>query len=108
MNTRRIPKYFWQIGIVILVSVLLWLFWKALFVPQETIIVEEKAGKMFPTFSLAQVGEQEKLVTLDDLKGKVQIVHIFASWCSVCLDEHAMWMEISKKWPYNIVGIVYR
>jgi cytochrome c biogenesis protein CcmG/thiol:disulfide interchange protein DsbE len=108
MNSSISPKRFWQIGIVILVAVLLWFLWKGLSMGgQSMIVVDNQQGRAFPNFSLAKVDNQDELVTLKDIKGKVQLVHIFASWCGVCMDEHATWMTINKKWPYPIIGVVY-
>ncbi len=108
MSTKRFPVSLWQIGIALLIGVLLWFLWQGLFVPKETIIVENQQGRSFPHFSLATVQDENKMVTLKDLQGKPHLLHIFASWCGVCIDEHSTWMNIQKKSPAPIVGVVYR
>ena len=40
-----------------------------------------------------------------DLKGKVSLVNIFASWCSVCRAEHPMLMQLAEKSGVPIYGI---
>lgn len=108
MSTSRLPKILWQSLIAVLVVVLLWVLWKALFVAQSTTIVENQQGRAFPNFSLTTIKDDKKTVTLKDLEGKPHLVHIFASWCGVCIDEHAAWMTISQKSKYPIVGVAYR
>ncbi len=105
---NKLGTRIWQGTIAILVVVLLWFLWQSLFVQNSTVIVESQQGQSFPEFTLAKVNDPNQMVTLKDLKGKPHLVHIFASWCSVCIDEYPIWGSISKKFPYPIVGIVYR
>lgn len=108
MSTKRFPVSLWQVGIALLIGVLLWFLWQGLFVSKETIIVDSQQGRPFPNFSLATVQDANKIVTLTDLQGKPHVLHIFASWCGVCVEEHSTWMDINKKSPAPIVGVVYR
>jgi len=108
MNTSKVGKSLWQATIAILVAVLLWFLWKGLFVQHPMTVVDSQQGQAFPSFTLSKVDDANQKVTLKDLQGKPHIVHVFASWCSVCVEEHPVWMTISKKFPYPIVGVVYR
>lgn len=105
---NKLGKMIWQGIIAALVAVLLWFLWQSLFMQTPTVIVENQQGQSFPEFTLAKVTDVNQMVTLKDLKGKPHVVHIFASWCGVCVDEYPIWGTISKKFPYPIVGIVYR
>lgn len=108
MNTNKLGRYIWQGTIVALVAILLWLLWKGLFVAHPVTVVENHQGKTFPAFTLAKISDSNSMVSLKDLQGKPHLVHIFASWCGVCMEEHATWMKIKDKYTYPIVGIVYR
>lgn len=108
MNTNKVGKVVWQMSIAILVAVLLWFLWKGLFVQHPTVVVDSQKGHPFPNFTLAKVEDPSSQVTLKDLQGKPHLVHIFASWCGVCVEEFDTWTTISKKFPYPIVGVVYR
>ncbi|MGE3319293.1 MAG: redoxin family protein [Candidatus Berkiella sp.] len=108
MNTSKLGKFVWQGTIAVLVAILLWLLWKGLFVAQPMTVVENHQGQTFPAFTLAKINDVNSQITLKDLQGKPHLVHIFASWCGVCMEEHATWMTIKNKYPYPIVGVVYR
>ncbi|MGD9592158.1 MAG: redoxin family protein [Candidatus Berkiella sp.] len=62
----------------------------------------------FPAFTLKDVRSSEKLVSLDNVKGQLSIVHVWATWCGACVKEHSEWIQIHRKWPYPLIGIVYR
>lgn len=108
MNTSKIGKYVWQGTIAALVAVLLWLLWKGLFVEHSTTVAQNQQGQSFPSFTLAKINDPSSKVSLKDLQGKPHLVHIFASWCGVCMEEHATWMKIKDKYTYPIIGVVYR
>lgn len=105
---HRFPITFWQATIAALVGILLWFLWKGLFVSKETVLIDNQMGRAFPNFSLHTINDSNKTITVKDLQGKPHLLHIFASWCSVCVDEHDTWMNINKKIPYPIIGVVYR
>lgn len=89
---------------IILGLVLILLYQSMLQAPKEEIA----QSSPFPEFSLADVRSPEKIVSLNDVKNQVSIVHVWATWCGVCVKEHHEWLDIKNKWPYDIVGVVYR
>lgn len=42
------------------------------------------------------------------LKGKVSIINIWASWCAPCRQEHPILVELSKDDRFQIIGINYK
>lgn len=71
-------------------------------------------GKMAPTFNLPALeglktdGGQVPGLADTDLKGKVSLVNIFASWCAPCRAEHPVLMSLAKNEGLDIVGINYK
>ncbi|MGF1691735.1 DsbE family thiol:disulfide interchange protein [Photobacterium kagoshimensis] len=73
------------------------------------------AGQPVPTFSLINLLERESsegtfsVPTVDEslLKGKVQLLNVWASWCGICKEEHGFLLELQKQ-GVALVGLNYR
>ena len=65
-------------------------------------------GKSTPEFDLPSIFSDQKGLNSSNLKGKMSIVNIFASWCTPCLAEHPFWMEIHKQKVLPIYGIAWK
>ncbi len=50
-------------------------------------------GKSVPAFALSPVKGRTLGLSTADLKGKVSLVNVFASWCAACRDEHLVFMR---------------
>jgi len=101
----RKVKFSW--GVFIIFFGLVSLLWAGLsldprFLPSKLI------EKPFPNFTLPSLAKGDKDVMLADLKGKAGMVHIWATWCGICLREHHELMQISKKFSYPIYGVLYQ
>ncbi|MCW5773519.1 MAG: DsbE family thiol:disulfide interchange protein [Rhodospirillaceae bacterium] len=65
-------------------------------------------GKPAPEFALpAPKGLPGGLAT-GDLKGKVTIVNVFASWCPPCHAEHPLLLALSKEKGIHLVGLNWK
>ncbi|MDB1135130.1 redoxin family protein [Candidatus Anaplasma sp. TIGMIC] len=54
------------------------------------------------------VGESAKFNTREiKKKGRPYVVNVFASWCTMCVNEHKIWMEAAKNSSIDIYGIDY-
>jgi len=63
--------------------------------------------KPVPEFDLPSYKADFPALAGSDLKGAVQIVNFFASWCVPCLAEHPLITELSKRDDVVINGIGY-
>ena len=64
-------------------------------------------NKALPEFSLPTIENPEQVVTVDDLKGQVALLNVWATWCVACKVEHPFLMELSKQ-GIPIYGMNYK
>jgi cytochrome c biogenesis protein CcmG/thiol:disulfide interchange protein DsbE len=64
--------------------------------------------KAAPPFKLAQLQDPGKTLAPGDLKGKVWIFNVWASWCVTCLQEHPLLVELSRQNLVPIYGLNYK
>lgn len=64
--------------------------------------------KPAPAFRLPQLQDPGKTLGTEDLKGKVWILNVWASWCVACLEEHPILVDLSKQNVLPIYGLNYK
>jgi len=64
--------------------------------------------KATPTFALASLEEDGQVLSSADLKGKVSLLNVFASWCPGCRVEHPVLMQLAEKGAVPIYGINWK
>lgn len=64
-------------------------------------------GKPAANFSLPVLGADRKFGP-DDMKGKVWMLNVWASWCVSCRQEHPILVELGKKGIVPVVGLNYK
>ncbi|MFP4560934.1 MAG: DsbE family thiol:disulfide interchange protein [Thiohalorhabdus sp.] len=66
-------------------------------------------GKEVPDLTLASVGDPDRAVSTEELKGQVYLLNVWASWCVACRQEHPVLMEASRDHPnLAIIGFDYK
>jgi cytochrome c biogenesis protein CcmG/thiol:disulfide interchange protein DsbE len=65
-------------------------------------------NKPAPTFKLAQLEDPTKTFSAEDMRGKVWLLNVWASWCVTCRDEHPVLMEFSKTGAVPIYGLNHK
>jgi len=61
-----------------------------------------------PAFQLPQLQEQTKTFTAQEMRGKVWLLNVWATWCVACRDEHPMLIEYAKSGAVPIYGLNYK
>jgi cytochrome c biogenesis protein CcmG, thiol:disulfide interchange protein DsbE len=64
--------------------------------------------KPAPTFNLPTLHTPEVNIHLDDLKGRVSLINVWASWCVACRTEHPLLVEASNRNELNLYGLNYK
>ena len=65
-------------------------------------------GRPAPDFSLPQLHDQEKVLSSNDLKGKVWLLNFWASWCGGCKEEHPVLIHLAQSGEVPIYGMDYK
>ncbi|HEV2302819.1 MAG TPA: DsbE family thiol:disulfide interchange protein [Stellaceae bacterium] len=65
-------------------------------------------GKPAPTFKLPPVQGRSRGLSSADLRGRVSLVNVFASWCVSCREEHPLLMRLKAEGIVPIYGIDYK
>jgi cytochrome c biogenesis protein CcmG/thiol:disulfide interchange protein DsbE len=65
-------------------------------------------GKPAPAFRLEQLHDEKVAFTPEDMKGKVWMLNVWASWCVSCRVEHPLLVEMSRRNVVPIVGLNYK
>ncbi len=65
-------------------------------------------GKPVPTFTLPTVADPNRKVSNEQLKGRVYLLNVWASWCVACRDEHPVLVELSKQQVAPFIGLNYK
>ena len=53
-------------------------------------------GKPAPAFSLPVLNTPDRKVSAQDMKGKVWVLNVWASWCVPCRQEHPLITDLAK------------
>jgi len=64
--------------------------------------------KPAPAFSLPILANPEQQLSVADMKGKVWLLNVWASWCVSCRQEHPLLLELAKRKVTTIVGLDYK
>ena len=64
--------------------------------------------KPAPTFNLPTVNNPVQILNINDIKGEVSLINVWASWCAACLEEHPLLVNISKSFDLPIYGLNYK
>ncbi len=65
-------------------------------------------GKAAPKFALPRLDDPSRTIRLEDMRGKVWILNVWASWCVACRAEHPLLMTFAKKGLVPIYGLDYK
>ena len=92
---------------LVLFLVLCGFFFVGLFLnPRE--IPSPLIDKAAPQFTLAQLHTPDRTIGTADMKGKVWLLNVWASWCVACREEHPILVELGKANIVPIIGLNYK
>ncbi len=65
-------------------------------------------GKPAPAFELPKLADPAARFSPAEMKGKVWLLNVWASWCVACRDEHPVLVEFAKTRQAPLVGLNYK
>lgn len=65
-------------------------------------------NKPAPEFSLPRLEDPSQTITTADLKGKVWLFNVWASWCVSCRAEHEVLLQLARMGQVDIYGLNYK
>ncbi len=65
-------------------------------------------GRPAPQFRLKELHQPDRLFSPADLKGKVWMLNVWASWCVSCRTEHPVLNAWSRKGDLILIGLNYK
>ncbi|HEX4909215.1 MAG TPA: DsbE family thiol:disulfide interchange protein [Permianibacter sp.] len=65
-------------------------------------------GKPMPAFQLPVLGEETRVLTQNDLRGKPYLLNVWATWCPTCYVEHPYLLELARQNRIRLIGLNYK
>ena len=65
-------------------------------------------GKPAPAFTLETLDNPAAKFSPADMKGKVWLLNVWASWCPNCKDEHPDLMDLRRRSVVPVIGLNYK
>ena len=97
-------RFLWPLGIFILLVGFLAVGLRL--DPRE--VPSPLVGKPAPAFELPVLHQPDKRFVPGDMRGKVWLLNVWASWCVSCREEHPVLVELSKRGVMPILGLNYK
>ena len=96
-------KLFAPLALFVLLAVLLY---RGLSLnPQE--LPSALIDQPMPAFSLPSLGDEDRTLSVDDLKGQPMLLNVWATWCIACRVEHPYLQKLADE-GVTIAGINYK
>ena len=65
-------------------------------------------GKPAPAFELPILHQPDKRFMPADMKGKVWLLNVWASWCATCREEHPLLVALKERSGVDVYGVNYK
>lgn len=102
-------KRFWLFLIPLLTFAILVFFLARGLSKDPSYVPSPLVGKPAPTFELPQLHDAKARFSPEDLKGRVWLLNVWASWCVSCRAEHPVLIDFARAYPdVPLIGLDYK
>ncbi len=102
MSRRILP-----LSVVAGVLILLAFFYRGLSLdPQK--LPSALIDKPAPMYQLPQLHNPALSFSPEEMKGKVWLLNVWASWCAACRSEHPLFMQLARQGDFPLYGLNYK
>lgn len=102
MSRRVLP-----IVVVFVVLVVLAFFYRGLSLDPR-LLPSALLDKPAPMFNLPQLHNPAQSFSPTEMKGKVWLLNVWASWCAACRSEHQLFMRLARQGDFPLYGLNYK
>lgn len=99
-------KISWKAAPIILFVAISVFLWRGLSLDPHH-LPSVQVGKTLPSFSLPELASPSELFRSDQLRGKVVLLNVWASWCAACVEEQVFLMQLARQ-GVVIYGLDYK
>ena len=92
----------------LLLFALFGLLWRELFYSRPNELPSTFIGETIPPFQLPNLFSPQSTFTQNQLRGRVSLLNVWATWCYACNVEAPMLMKIKNEYHVPIYGIDYK
>jgi cytochrome c biogenesis protein CcmG, thiol:disulfide interchange protein DsbE len=64
--------------------------------------------KPAPAFNLPQLADPQRSFKSEEMRGRVWLLNVWASWCEACRDEHPVLLELARARVVPVYGLNYK
>ncbi|MBW4048343.1 MAG: DsbE family thiol:disulfide interchange protein [Proteobacteria bacterium] len=65
-------------------------------------------GKQAPAFDLPRLNSPGQMFSSSQMKGKVWLLNVWASWCVSCREEHPILVDYARSLHVPLIGLDYK
>lgn len=65
-------------------------------------------GKPLPAFALPTLADPRRQLGPQQLRGRVYLLNVWASWCVACREEHPLLNELARAKTVTLIGLNYK
>ena len=65
-------------------------------------------NKPAPDFALPELREPSRIISPQQMRGKVWLLNVWGSWCAACREEHPVLLDIAKSGAVPIYGLSWK